>query len=152
MRYTKTKRQNTKTYRLQSLAATEKLAEEIAGTLKGGEVIGLTGELGAGKTTFVQALARALNIKDLVKSPTFTILQVYSPERSKQPRLCHVDVYRLSNTEELAALGLYDYLSKPDTVTVIEWAEKIKKALPATTLWLTFSLFPKRTVQTKQQP
>lgn len=119
---------------LKTLKDTEKLATQIANKLKGGSIMALVGELGAGKTTFVQALARALGVKRVVKSPTFTVLQTY--KTSGGLTLCHVDAYRISDPQELEALGFFDYLNDPNTITVIEWANRIKDALPKHTAWI----------------
>lgn len=116
---------------LKTLDDTEKLANEISKKLEGGEVIGLIGDLGAGKTTFTQALARSLGVKRTVKSPTFTVLQTY--QTKDKLTLCHVDAYRISNPQELEALGFFDYLNDPKTITIIEWADRIYKNLPKDT-------------------
>ena len=134
---------------LPNIDATNTLAKQIAKNLNGGEVIGLSGPLGSGKTTFVQFLAKALGVKRTVKSPTFILLQAYkireehrtrNTERGTQNEelLCHIDCYRLKNADELNALGLHDYLGKPNVITVIEWAEKIKSILPPKTICLNF--------------
>lgn len=127
---------------LKNLADTRKLAKDIAKKLRGSEVIALTGPLGSGKTTFVQFLAKELGVKRTVKSPSFIILQLFNLQpascKLRAKLLCHVDCYRLKNADELDALGLGDYLGKSNVITVIEWAEKIKKALPPKTIWLKF--------------
>lgn len=137
--------------RLKSLADTEKLAGRIAANLNGGEVIALTGPLGAGKTTFVQMLAKVLGVKQKVKSPTFTVMNTYninSKVKSQKSKvqgkiqkltLCHIDAYRLKRVDELEAIGLDDYLGHPDVITVIEWAEKIKKVVPKNSQWIKFA-------------
>lgn len=127
-----------KTIKLKSLKDTEALAKKMAHTLKGGEVLALSGPLGSGKTTFTQALGRALGAPPEVKSPTFVIMHTH--HLSKHRTLCHVDAYRLNDPDELNAVGLHDYLGKLHTITVIEWAEKIKSLLPPNTIWLTFAL------------
>lgn len=130
-----------KKYVAENLLATRKFARQIALNFKGGEVIGLIGELGAGKTTLVQFLAQALGIKETVNSPTFVLLKIYQIPKSKKQKipkyqrsnikyLIHVDAYRLNNAEELKNIGLSEYLGRPDTVVVIEWADKVKEILP----------------------
>ena len=91
------------------------LASKIASLLNGGEIILLNGDLGAGTTTFVKGIAKALNINEVVTSPTFTLLKTYSSEKFT---LVHVDAYRLdgSSFDEL-----YDYLNN-DNVIFIEWS------------------------------
>ena len=85
-----------------------------------GLVIGLCGDLGAGKTQLVKGLARGLGIVEQVLSPTFVLVNVYTGGRLT---LCHLDLYRLETREQIVAAGLEDYL-KPAGVTVIEWAER----------------------------
>lgn len=139
-----------KTLKLPTIQTTAELARQIAQTLNGGEILALSGPLGSGKTTFVQYLARELDAREQIKSPSFIVLQTFNIKskfkrqkakvqgKSKKLILCHVDAYRIKDKQELDALGLYDYLSRPDVITVIEWAEKIKKALPPKTIWLKF--------------
>ena len=91
-------------------------AQRFAQGLQGGDVVLLSGELGAGKTTFTKGIALALGIKEQVTSPTFTIIKEY---RGKDLYLYHMDMYRLS--DDLAELGLEEYLGKSDGVCVIEW-------------------------------
>lgn len=90
---------------VKNIEETYALAKQIASTLKGGEVILLSGDLGAGKTTFTKGLAKALGIDDEVTSPTFTILNVYEDGRLK---LNHLDMYRVESADELAELGIED--------------------------------------------
>ena len=97
--------------------------------LKGGEVIGLIGELGAGKTVFVKGLAQGLNIKNIITSPTFVLMKVYKT-KGVIKQLCHVDAYRLNSSQDLIDIGIKDYLSKKTAVTVIEWANQVKNILP----------------------
>lgn len=110
---------------------TKKIGAELAADLQGGEILALSGELGAGKTTLIQGLAGGLGIKEAVTSPTFILLSLYKlPKTLRQIKyLAHVDAYRLKNSDEALGVGLTDYLAKPDTVTVIEWAEKFEKIL-----------------------
>ena len=93
------------------------MAEKIARNLRGGEVIVLSGELGAGKTAFTKALAAALGVKETVLSPTFTMVKEYKGENLG---LYHFDLYRIEDAAELEELGLDEYFSS-DAVTVIEW-------------------------------
>jgi len=86
-------------------------------------VIALIGELGAGKTTFVQKFARACGITEPVLSPTFVILKKYG-------NLIHIDAYRLKNSAELVALGIHDLMSDPNNVIIIEWADRVSDILP----------------------
>ena len=104
-------------YETDGVEETYALAKKVADTLKGGETILLSGELGAGKTTFTKGLAEALGVKEEVTSPTFTILNIY--EDGRLP-LCHLDMYRLESEDEVAELGIAD-TAPENAVTVIEW-------------------------------
>ena len=126
-----------------SAEETKALAARLVEQWRGGDVIGLTGDLGSGKTTFVQGAARALGIKRAVRSPTFLRLQVYKVKsrksiKSKVTTFVHVDAYRVKRPEQLLELGLEDYLGRKDVLTIIEWVEKIKKILPKRTKVLRF--------------
>jgi tRNA threonylcarbamoyladenosine biosynthesis protein TsaE len=107
-------------------------AKNFAKKLKGGEVIGLVGNLGAGKTVFVQGLANGLGVKQKVNSPTFVIMKIYEVkgQRSKVKKLVHIDAYRLKTEHDLEAIGALDYFGRPDTIVVIEWADRVKKLIP----------------------
>ncbi|GAA0351972.1 tRNA (adenosine(37)-N6)-threonylcarbamoyltransferase complex ATPase subunit type 1 TsaE [Bacillus horti] len=103
---------------------TARLAEQLAQELKGGEVITLTGDLGAGKTRFTQGLAVGLGIKKQVNSPTFTLIKEYHGESLA---LYHMDVYRIE--DEFEELGFDEYFYG-DGVAVIEWPQQIEAQLP----------------------
>src|SRR5436190_8187324 len=102
-------------------AETEALGEAWGRAADSGLVLGLSGDLGAGKTQLVKGLARGLGITARVHSPTFALVHVYEGGRLT---LFHLDLYRLDTPEEILSAGLDDYL-RPDGVTVIEWAEKV---------------------------
>ena len=104
---------------------TIEIARRLGASLKGGEVLALTGTLGAGKTVFVKGLAQGLDIKDVITSPTFVIVKTY---HGRLP-LHHVDFYRLERIDDLATIGFED-LFEENTVVAIEWAEKFSSALP----------------------
>lgn len=133
-----------KEYKTNSAEETKKLASETAHSLKGGEVLGLVGDLGAGKTVFVQGLAETLGIKEIVNSPTFVLMKVYqvSNQQSAISKLIHVDAYRLSNSQELKDIGLDEYLAQKDSVVIIEWADKVKDLLPPGSLMIEFKAGP----------
>lgn len=111
---------------------TEAWAAALAATLKPGDIIALEGELGAGKTTLVRGLAKGLGIDPgLVSSPTFVLMNEY--ERRGNPRtltLVHIDAYRLSGPEELAALGWDRLLEDPGAIIAVEWPSRVEGALP----------------------
>jgi len=103
-----------------SPAETAALGEQWGRAAESGLVIGLCGDLGAGKTQFVKGLARGLGIAARVHSPTFALVNIYAGGRLT---LFHLDLYRLDSPEQIAAAGLEEYL-QPEGVTVIEWAER----------------------------
>lgn len=122
------------------LSGVKTLAKTMATELRGGETLALIGQLGSGKTTFVQTLARALGVRQKVLSPTFIVLQEFPtrlPTKHKEKvTLLHLDLYRTASFKDLKALGLDQRWQRPQTITVIEWADKIKRHLPANTIYL----------------
>ncbi len=119
-----------------SAEETKQLARRFAAQLRGGEIIGLIGELGSGKTTFVQGLAEGLGVKKQVISPTYILVRGY---RSKKFTLYHADLYRINKPEELSSLGLEEIWLKPKNIVVIEWAEKAGGLLPESTIFFNFN-------------
>jgi len=105
---------------------TEAAGARLGATLKSGDVVALTGELGAGKTIFVQGLARALGVGTAATSPTFVLVNEY---RGRVP-VHHVDAYRTTSLAELMDLGIEEMMDG-DGITVIEWAERVEPLLPA---------------------
>ncbi len=103
--------------------------ERLARTLRAGDVVGLVGELGAGKTVFVQGLVRGLGVTVLATSPTFVLVNEY---RGRLP-VHHVDAYRTTSLTELVDLGLEELLDG-DGVTVVEWADRLAPLLPPRTV------------------
>jgi tRNA threonylcarbamoyladenosine biosynthesis protein TsaE len=118
------------------------IAHELSQSLQPGSVIALRGDLGAGKTTFVQHLADALGVAGAVTSPTFTLQKQYQTD--KEVILHHFDWYRLERAEEIVQLGVADLWQngdngqRPATITVIEWPERATDILPDHTIWITF--------------
>lgn len=114
------------TFHLADLAATERFARTVAKHLRPGDVIVLTGALGAGKTTFTQGLARGLGIDAAITSPTF-VLARHHDHPGDGPNLVHVDAYRMTDVDELTSLDLETALH--DSVVVVEWGRGKAEAL-----------------------
>jgi len=125
-----------KTIEVASEQETRTLGEQLGRLLKGGEVIELVGDVGAGKTTFVKGLARGLDIDEDVQSPSFTISRVYDARDNLQ--LAHYDFYRL-NDAGIMANELTETTQDPETVTIIEWADIVEGVLPERRLRIVFS-------------
>ena len=105
---------------------TTSLGYKIGTLVNSGDIICLTGDLGTGKTHITKGIARGLNITDIITSPTFTIVNEYNSGRLK---LNHFDVYRVSDPDEVYAIGFDDYIFS-DAVSIIEWANYIEEILP----------------------
>lgn len=124
-------------FRLNNLDDTKRLARSLAKALTAHDILTLDGDLGAGKTSFTQALAGGLGLDaGRVSSPTFTLVQEYEPKWEEGARqgarglaLYHFDAYRLENADAFYDLGLDEYFLKPGVI-VIEWADQIRQALP----------------------
>ena len=114
-----------------STQETEQFGEEVAKSLRGGDVLAFTGSLGMGKTAFTRGLARGLGCCGRVTSPTFTIVNEYD---GKTPRF-HVDMYRLGSSDELFDIGWDDYLARGG-VCAVEWSERVSDALPDDTIYV----------------
>jgi tRNA threonylcarbamoyladenosine biosynthesis protein TsaE len=123
------------THHIDSLEELRALAASVAKQLRGGEVLLLYGDLGAGKTTFVQALAQGMNITQPVTSPTFTVVAEYDVVHpSSIERFIHIDLYRLDRVDH-SVDEILQQAGNPDCVMAIEWADKLPEAPPqATTL------------------
>ncbi|MEI6396573.1 MAG: tRNA (adenosine(37)-N6)-threonylcarbamoyltransferase complex ATPase subunit type 1 TsaE [Candidatus Taylorbacteria bacterium] len=125
-----------------SLIETENLAKEwlskiVAGANDAATIVALNGQLGSGKTTFVQAVARELGIVANVTSPTFVIMKKYKLGGGKSAgvthfkTLIHIDAYRLESGDDLSALEFADITADPGNLILIEWADNVKGGLPA---------------------
>lgn len=145
-----------------SSAQTKKLGGMLAQEFRGGEIVCLMGELGAGKTTFTQGLLKGLGIKGPHTSPTFLIIKNYKKEfpitksqipnkpkiqsasgRIKIKNIYHIDAYRVKAIDILN-LGWKDLAGKPDSIVIIEWADRIKKIIPKNSLWVNFEWLDKK--------
>lgn len=126
-----------------TVSRAENLAKQLAGDLVSGAILALSGPLGSGKTTFTQKLGKLLGIKKRITSPTFTLVNFYQAKfpKTKLPvTLYHLDLYRTNSFQEVKELGLEDFMGREQTITVIEWAEKIKTHLPKKTIWINFTI------------
>ena len=121
------------TVRTTSPQETEALGARLGAQLRSGDVVALSGELGAGKTVFTRGLAEGAGAGGHVASPTFTLIREYHGRVT----VFHADLYRLDTPAQLVDIGLEEILDD-DGVTVIEWAEKARHLLPAEYLWIEF--------------
>lgn len=124
---------NEHVFQAKGAASTERFAERIGVRLRGGELIELVGDMGAGKTTFVRGLARGIDSTDIVSSPTFTIKNTYAGRLT----LYHYDLYRL-HQDELIRNELAETLDSANAVSVLEWAEEARAVLPAAHIKIEF--------------
>ena len=118
---------------------TQKIAAEMAKEMRNGvNIIALEGELGAGKTTFVQAFVKALGIRAKIKSPTFNIIKKYPIPKNVKNRafnifsryLYHIDCYRLRDHKDALPIGIKEIFKEKNALVLIEWPERISKILP----------------------
>ena len=103
-------------------------------------VIALHGDLGAGKTAFVQEIGKILGVPETITSPTFTIMRQYDVESEKFDSLVHIDAYRLESENEIGPLKIAELLTKPRTLICIEWAERLISILEEQTIHLSFTI------------
>lgn len=124
---------------INNLKETEKFAKKFAKLLKGGEIVLLNGDLGAGKTTFTRQVLKALGVKGEVTSPTFTIMREYY---TKKFNIYHFDMYRIKSPDEVREFGLEDYIYSGDnrSLVFIEWSENIKEMLNGKFIEINISL------------
>ena len=128
---------------------TRKIGFEFGKKLTGGLTIALNGNLGSGKTVFIQGLAKGLGIQTIVTSPTFTIVQQY---KGKQWDLYHIDLYRLVDDCDAQAFGIEDFLGASNAITVIEWACRAKNLLnrDCIDIRIDYESFSERTIQIRR--
>ncbi len=98
--------------------------------VQGATLVTLKGELGAGKTAFVKAVAKALGVEEIVTSPTFVLEKIYLLERQSFKHLIHIDVYRLEKGDDLAPLGFDELMQDRENLILLEWPEKVADVLP----------------------
>ena len=136
-------------YQTYSQQQTITLGKKIATSFRGGDIVLLEGELGAGKTTLVKGIVKHFGIKNNITSPTFTLMNIYQVKSRKVQKslksktlsmsslrkqgsitqMVHIDTYRLKNEKDLIEIGVEDYLGAPETVCLIEWPEKLRGLL-----------------------
>lgn len=124
------------TFDLPDESATEQMAHRLASLLSAPLVLGFSGEIGAGKTTFVRAMLRALGISGGIKSPTYALVESYT---INDLHLHHFDLYRIQEDEELDYIGFRDYFTTP-SICCIEWPERIQKGLDCIDMQLTLTM------------
>jgi len=123
------------------------LAKEILGTKnkKRAFVLGLKGDLGGGKTTFLQGLARGLGVKEKILSPTFVLIKKFHVPRSIFHDFYHIDCYRIQKPKEILDLGFKKIISNPQNIVAVEWADRIRKILPKDTIRINFEFVDQNT-------
>jgi tRNA threonylcarbamoyladenosine biosynthesis protein TsaE len=121
-------------YLSNSLEETQKIAREFVNSLKANEngavVVGLYGNLGSGKTSFTQGVAKAFGVEDTVVSPTFVIEKIYELTSQNFSHLIHIDAYRIEKSEELLHLGFREIIKDKGNVIFIEWPERVMDIIP----------------------
>lgn len=129
---------------VRTLVEFETEASRFAGSLarrdQGATLVTLSGELGAGKTSFVKAIARTLGIEETVNSPTFVLEKIYLlPDGPPFKRLVHIDAYRLSKGSDLAPLGFDELMQDAGNLILLEWPEKVADVLPVPATRISFT-------------
>jgi len=129
-----------------SAKETKDFGRKVGFSLNGGEILLLSGNLGAGKTTFVQGLAEGMGLKVRIISPTFVLMKQYK-------NLYHIDLYRLEKNvgRELLNLGVEEIWNDENNVVVIEWAEKVKGVYPTRARWIKFETLDQDTRKIKKE-
>lgn len=130
-------------YFTENSAETKEVGKELSERLKfqkGALVFGLKGDLGVGKTTFLQGFSKGLGIKEKITSPTFVIMKRFSIKKGKFVNFYHLDCYRIKSSKEMENLEFEKIVSNSKNVVCIEWPEKIKKILPKETVFIKFDI------------
>ncbi len=121
-----------RTAHISSEADLQRIAQKITASLQPGDVVALNGPLGAGKTTLVKYIAAALGVQEEITSPTFALMNTYdiAPPKNGIKKMIHIDTYRFARDDEIEEIGALDFFGAPETLTFIEWPEKIAAYLP----------------------
>jgi tRNA threonylcarbamoyladenosine biosynthesis protein TsaE len=123
----------------QTRTIAENFIQSLAFSPEHATVVGLKGDLGAGKTAFVQQVASILGVTDTITSPTFVIEKIYKLESSDYTHLIHIDAYRLESDKEIVSLGWKDIIAQPKNLIMIEWPEKVAGVMPVHTKYINFT-------------
>lgn len=121
---------------------TKAIASKLASELKFGDVVLLEGDLGSGKTVFTKGIAEKLGVKDIITSPTFTILNLYKIENGN---FAHFDMYRIENESELSELGFEEYIGGQATICAIEWSSQTPSIIPKNSITVTLEKVDEKT-------
>ena len=128
------------TQELGKVLAKEILKQDLNKTVM---VLALRGDLGGGKTTFLQGFAKGLGVKKKILSPTFVIMKRFKINIKHFKNFYHIDYYRIKNEKDILELGLKEIISDPKNIVAIEWSERIKKILPKSTIIIKFDFIDK---------
>jgi len=140
-----------RTYTTNNPSQTKKLGELLAKEIlktkpkKTAFIIGLEGDLGGGKTTFLQGFAKGFGIKEKILSPTFVILKRFKVQNGRFKDFYHIDCYRIKKPKEILDLGFKEIISNSKNIVAIEWADRIRKILPKNSIILKFEFIDKKT-------
>ncbi|MCP6719281.1 MAG: tRNA (adenosine(37)-N6)-threonylcarbamoyltransferase complex ATPase subunit type 1 TsaE [Patescibacteria group bacterium] len=132
-----------------SASQTKKIGESLAKVIleekvkKRAKALGLLGDLGGGKTTFLQGFAKGLGIKEKILSPTFVILKKFEIKNSDFEFFYHIDCYRIEKQKEVLDLGFKKIISSPTNIIAVEWADRIFKILPKDSILISFEFIDK---------
>lgn len=132
---------------------TKKLGENLAKKIlkstpkKTAFVLGLKGNLGGGKTTFLQGFAKGLGIKEKILSPTFVVMKRFEIKDLRFQNFYHIDCYRIKEPKEILDLGFKKIVTDPQNIVAVEWADRIRRIIPQSTTWIQFGFIGKATRQ-----
>lgn len=128
-----------------SAKETRKFGRLLAKKLRRGRPVCLEGDLGSGKTTFVQGLAGGLGVRQRITSPTFVLMRRFATAIKRFTHLYHIDCYRIKNPQDLLDIGFKEILEDKNALVVIEWADRVRKILPKKRLTIKFEMVDEKT-------